>query len=144
MSRVRERDGLRIASSPRNASAQTREERYTRLLVLRRFTRRHRLAPSICSSSMGGSGPSHEDQTLTHPRLKENDKSSERHALSGPPSLTTSYRHPVDILPKVIAKTAQAAVSHMISIRAVRLEVCGHVFYADYGDCTNLDVGRCR
>ena len=93
---------------------------------------------------MGGSGPSHEDQTLTHPRPKENDKSSERHALSGPPSLTTSYRHPVDILPKVIAKTAQAAVSHMISIRAVRLEVCGHVFYADYGDCTNLDVGRCR
>lgn len=93
---------------------------------------------------MGGSGLSHEDQTLTLPRLKENDKPSERHDLSGSPSLTTSYRHPVDILLKVIAKTALAAVSHMISIRVVRLEVCEHVFYADSVDCTNLGVGRCR
>ena len=69
---------------------------------------------------MRGSGPSHEDQTLTHPRLKENDKPSERHDLSGSPSLTTSYRHPVGTLLKVIAKTALAAVSHMISIRVVR------------------------
>ena len=92
----------------------------------------------------GGFGSKSRDQTLTHPHLKENDKPSERHDLSGSPSLTTSYRRPVDILPKVIAKTARTAVSHMISIRVVRLEVCKHVFYADYVDCTNLGVGRCR
>jgi hypothetical protein len=44
-------------------------------------------------------------------------------------------------MPKVTAKTVQAAVSRMISIRAVPLQVRGRVRYVDY---FNLDVIRCR
>ena len=55
--------------------------------------------------------------------------------------LTTLYRHPVDILHKVIAKMVQAAASRMIS---VSLEVRGRVRYLDYTGYTHLQVGRCR